>query len=164
MPGAGNSAAASDFGSRYPMGNFFKYTTAGMLVHLYALATRREPVVEGCCVMCGRCCREISLSDGPRWVRTRKEFDRLVAKDPAYTRFVPIGRGPGGYMLFRCCFISPEGFCLGHSIRPSVCSEYPAPDLTLCGGRLLDGCGYRIVWRKKGEPRPPADVIDDGDE
>ncbi|MFH1539640.1 MAG: YkgJ family cysteine cluster protein [bacterium] len=123
--------------------SFLGYTIGGALTGAYLKLARREFVVAGECAMCGRCCRNMNLYFGSRWIRSETEFRRLVKKRPEYERFEPIGRTVTGILKFRCAKLN-DGLCADHENRPDFCREYPPADLPLYGAGLDSTCGYRF--------------------
>lgn len=102
-------------------------------------------VIEGSCLMCGRCCRRVSLEAGGRWLRNEADFRRVLKRNPEYGRFKPVDRDSQGFLLFSCSWYQPEGgICSDHENRLPVCRNFPDKDLYFTGGEVSEGCGYRF--------------------
>lgn len=95
--------------------------------------------------MCGRCCQRISLEAGGRWLRSKQQFDQVLAENPDYGRFVPVGFDSQGFLLFSCSWYDRQtGICRDHRNRLPVCRNYPEIELYYTGGEMHAGCGYRF--------------------
>lgn len=104
----------------------------------------RSPVeIVGYCQMCGNCCRSILISDKGNWLKTRDDFERLVADTPEYERFRIIGECSDG-LLFSCDWLGEDNCCKDHENRLPICREYPAPTLFYYGGGIMRGCGFHF--------------------
>ncbi|SKA85410.1 hypothetical protein SAMN02745704_01858 [Paucidesulfovibrio gracilis DSM 16080] len=112
---------------------------------LLCLLTRQKPRVEGHCLQCGSCCREIALCDSGHWVRTRRHFRQLMEKQPGYERLNMVGRDTDGRILFRCSWLAPDGRCRCYRDRLPLCRNHPSPSLWLRGVDLPDSCGYTLT-------------------
>jgi Fe-S-cluster containining protein len=122
-----------------------RYTIHGWLRHIRLRLFGKRVVVAGSCNLCGRCCRRISLEAGGRWLRSEKEFLRLVSRYPEYSRFSLIGKDAQGFLLFTCDWYDEESrICRDHDERLEICRNYPDIDLYFTGGAIHEGCGYRF--------------------
>ena len=41
--------------------------------------------------------------------------------------------------------LDEDNTCRDYDNRPSICRTYPSEAMLRRGGKLLDGCGYRVV-------------------
>lgn len=124
---------------------FRHYSLSGWLRYLVLRLTGKRLRLEGDCLMCGRCCQRISLEAGGRWLRTQREFEQVLADNPDYARFLPVGSDVQGFMLFTCSWYDRQkGICRDHGNRLSVCRNYPETELYFTGGEMHAGCGYRF--------------------
>lgn len=121
------------------------YSLQGWLRYLRLKLLGKELVVEGHCVLCGRCCRRISLEAGGQWLRNRKKFEQMLNEYPEHERFRIIGRDQQGFLLFSCDWFDEQtGVCSDHANRLDLCRSYPDPELYFTGGELNKECGYRF--------------------
>lgn len=120
-----------------------RYSLLGVFRYLRLKFCGKSVVIEGRCLMCGRCCRRVSLEAGGRWLRNDADFRRVVRRHPEYERFTPVGRDSQGFMLFNCSWYRPEqGICADHDNRLAICRNFPDIDLYFTGGEMPAGCGY----------------------
>ena len=107
------------------------------------LRNRSGPEVLGSCHGCGRCCRSLTLVDGGRPIRTMRQFEALVRRQPEYRFFLPHGVAEeDGFLHFSCLLLDADGRCSDYERRPDICRDYPNPMMFRFGAVLLDGCGY----------------------
>lgn len=116
----------------------------------------------GHCLMCGKCCKSIMLSDEGKWLRNRRDLKALIKKEPEYARFRITGNTTCGRLLFTCSLLGEDNLCGDHENRLFVCREYPTIALYFEGGDTGTTCGYSIkattfrgLFGKKRET-PPA--------
>lgn len=112
---------------------------------LLCLITGRKPRVEGHCLQCGRCCREIVICDSGHWIRTQRQFHALLQDSPGYERMEPVGRDDDGRITFSCSWLGRNGSCLHYEDRLPLCRDHPGPILWLRGVDLPRTCGYRLT-------------------
>ncbi|MDD4732756.1 MAG: YkgJ family cysteine cluster protein [Desulfovibrio sp.] len=112
---------------------------------LLCLVTRQQPRVEGHCLQCGNCCREIVLCEHGKWIKTRRHFRRLMEKQPGYERMQIIGRDDDGRLLFSCSWLGNDGRCRCYQDRLPLCRNHPMPSLWLKGVDLPASCGYTLT-------------------
>jgi uncharacterized protein len=136
MSGSGDPRNNSGFATRF--------TFVGLLRWLRLCATGKQVIIEGHCIQCGVCCRELNLSRKSHWIRSKAEFARLAADLPEYKRFRHIGYSLTGLMKFDCECLSKEGYCSDYENRPDFCASYPEPDLYFMGGEIPPLCGFRF--------------------
>ena len=100
---------------------------------------------EGACRRCGTCCRNLVLLDNGTVVSSESQFRRLLKRKPDYACFEPLGcTDSDGWMYFSCSRLGPDNLCRDYDRRPDICRRYPNAGMIRRGGKLLDGCGYRI--------------------
>jgi len=119
-----------------------RYTFLGLFKWLWLKIRGHRIVVCGNCKICGLCCRDLNLTNGDHWIRSKDEFKLLVEKKPEYSRFIHTGYTPGGIMVFSCECIGSDGLCGDYENRPDFCRTYPETDLYFMGGELPDHCGF----------------------
>ncbi len=105
----------------------------------------------GQCKQCGKCCRSIVLLDMGKPIKTEEEFDQIKKKYKAYNHFYPSGRDNQNQLLFTCKSLGEDNLCRDYFFRSLYCRKYPNIDkkFIMSGGRMLDGCGYKIEPSKK---------------
>ena len=116
-------------------------------LYFYLFEMNRDEVrVEGACKMTGRCCQALMLGYGLRPIRTRKEFEKAKKARPFYEMFIPLEEQfDDGYLRFTCKNLTEDHKCGIHEPRPDMCRRYPDPLMVRYGGKLLPGCGYKLV-------------------
>ncbi len=119
-----------------------KYSLLGWIRFFHLKLRRKKVVIEGNCLMCGRCCRRICLEANGRWLRKEKEFYRVVEKHPEYSRFTVVGRDSQGFLLFSCSWFTTAGICKDHENRLPICRNFPDTNLYFTGGEVPVKCGY----------------------
>ena len=110
--------------------------------------------IAGKCRQCGKCCSEITFINGNQYISTEEQFDALRRFDKRYNNFEISGFDEEkSRLLFRCKALSDNGKCKFYHFRSIACRIYPNPSkkFLLGGGKLLDGCGYRIETTKNFE-------------
>lgn len=129
-------------GFRTIVSQFRNYTLQGWFRYLHIRLTGKAVRVQGECRLCGRCCRRISLEANGRWIRSEREFNRLVIMHPEFKRFKVIEKDSSGYLLFSCSWHLPEGGCKDHDNRLSICKRFPDKSLYFSGAGVPLECGY----------------------
>jgi hypothetical protein len=114
----------------------------GLFRRFRSLVLRREVRVVGRCNGCGRCCRSLLLCHEGRWLRSRRQFERLSARTTDFFRFSLVGRSADGFLLFDCTWLRDDNLCSCHEARPALCRNYPSKSLYYQGGQTLDDCGF----------------------
>lgn len=141
----------------------------GLFRRLRSLILGREVEIVGHCRMCGRCCRDILLRNGARWITSRRQYRKLVAEAPDHARFRPVQHQEDGLLVFVCDRLGRDGRCTCHETRPALCRNYPSRSLYYRGGELLDDCGFAfrattfrdvLSGRAGLRPKPFADVLE----
>lgn len=123
-----------------------RYSLLGWIRYFRLKLTGKGVMVDGSCMMCGRCCRRVSLEAGGKWLRDEAEFRRLVTLHPDYERFSVTGKDAQGFLLFTCSwYLTESGVCRDHENRLDICRCYPDTDLYFTGGEVHGGCGYRFL-------------------
>ena len=110
--------------------------------------------ITGACKQCGKCCSEIRFINGNCYVATNEQFEALKRFDKRYNNFEISGfDDEKKSLLFRCKALSDNGKCKFYHFRSIACRIYPKPSkkFLLGGGKLLDGCGYKIETTKNFE-------------
>jgi len=100
----------------------------------------------GACAHSGMCCEHLSLRFNGQPIRTPTDWQRVLARRPDWSRFVPLGVTPVGDRLCFRCTKRGGGRCTDYDQRPRVCREYPYSVFFRVDG-LHVGCGYRLVCR-----------------
>lgn len=115
-----------------------------MYRRLKRVVFRREAEVRGKCLCCGRCCREIVLHVGGRWIRSKRQFERDKAKDGDLERFFIKGKDEDGRIIFGCSWLTEEGLCRDYEHRLDLCRNHPGVSLYYSGVVLPRYCGYTL--------------------
>lgn len=129
-------------GLREALSKFRNYTLQGCIRYLHIRMTGKAVRVQGTCKLCGRCCRKISLEANGRWIRSEREFNRLVKIHPEFSRFEIIEKDSSGFLLFSCSWHLPEGICKDHENRLPICTQFPHKSLYFSDAGVPTGCGY----------------------
>ena len=102
--------------------------------------------------MTGKCCQNLILIDRGKPVRSAKAFSSLVKREPYHKMFVPRKQLDSyGRMRFSCSNLTTEHRCGIYDSRPDICRTYPEPTMIKLGGKLLQGCGFSVVFEKDFE-------------
>ncbi len=120
----------------------------------FSLYSKRTPSfrIEGSCQKTGKCCQNLILIDRGKPVRTLKTFSTLVKREPYHKMFVPREElDSAGRLRFTCTNLTDDHRCSIYDKRPSMCKTYPEPTMIKMGGKLLSGCGFRLVYEKNFE-------------
>lgn len=117
-------------------------TFSGFIKFIKLKLTGKSLLVTGSCKGCGKCCRRISLEGGRGWIDSKKEYNRIINKNPNLSRFKHIGEEPSGIFLFTCEWLDERGGCKQHDRRLELCKRYPEKSLVFAGGVLNSDCGY----------------------
>ncbi len=104
----------------------------------------REPEIVGQCLRCGRCCRDIVLHVGGRWLRSEQQFKREKDKDPDLERFVIKSLDEDGRIIFGCSWLNQDGLCRDYENRLELCRDHPSLGLYYSGVVLSGYCGYKL--------------------
>jgi Fe-S-cluster containining protein len=118
------------------------FSIIGSFKYLVLKLRGKSILVTGSCRGCGTCCRSICLEGRNGWLRSKKDFQKIVGKYPEYNRFEIIGKDQQGFLLFSCLWSTPEGTCMDYDNRLPLCSKFPESSLVFAGGRLPVNCGY----------------------
>lgn len=105
----------------------------------------------GKCKQCGNCCRSIILADDGKNITSVAVFEKLKLKYKKYNHFTPIKKDENGDILFQCNSLGEDNRCKDYFFRSIYCRKYPNIDkkFIMAGGKMLDGCGYKIEPTKK---------------
>ncbi len=120
------------------------YSLIGILRCLFLKLRGKSILVTGNCRGCGTCCRSICLEGKDGWLRSGKEFEKVIVKFPEYARFEIIGKDQQGFLLFSCTWCTQQGTCMDYNNRLSLCCNFPESSLVFAGGQLPLNCGYRF--------------------
>ncbi|MBF0275734.1 MAG: YkgJ family cysteine cluster protein [Nitrospinae bacterium] len=121
------------------------YFSPGYLYRYFFLQlSGKEVIVSGRCRQCGSCCKELSLDIDGEWIKSEKNFERLKSRYPEYDRMEITGRDSSGNLTFQCTWLSEENMCKDHENRLEICDTFPNKELYIMGGKLPDGCGYKL--------------------
>ena len=123
---------------------FRSYSLIGIFRYLLLKLQGKSILVTGSCRGCGTCCRSICLEGKDGWLRSRKEFEKIIAKFPEFARFEIIGTDRQGFLLFSCTWCTAQGTCMDYHNRLPLCYNFPKSSLVFAGGQLPVNCGYRF--------------------
>ena len=118
-------------------------TPSGVVTLIRQKLTGKEYFISGTCHQCGCCCKLINLKYHKGWIQTESQFDELISTNPEYARF-KIVSDKLGYLQFTCSWLDNLDGCIDYERRLDICKRYPTKSLLLCGGKLLNDCGYSI--------------------
>lgn len=100
--------------------------------------------LEGECLKCGRCCKEIySLDD-----YTTFDFKMTQLIFPQYKRLNVAGKDENGNIILQCNWLKEDGTCCDYNNRLDICRKFPNVKYGSLG-KVPEGCGYRLVPVKK---------------
>ena len=119
-------------------------TIAGWWRHLRLRLGGKELIITGSCRQCGACCRRLQLEQANRWMRSKREFKKLVKEQPEFARFQISGRDKQGLLVFNCRSLGSDNRCQDYDNRPQLCRDFPNKGIFFCGGQLPNGCGYTL--------------------
>ena len=103
---------------------------------------RQQAKVLGQCRCCGRCCQEIVLHIDGKWIRNKRQFEKLQQSDEELQRFYIKTKDHDGRLVFGCSWLTEEGLCKDYEHRLALCKAHPTPSLYLHGVELDPSCGY----------------------
>lgn len=109
----------------------------------YFVPRRTDYKIEGHCLKCGKCCKEIR-SYG---LKTEKELKFMQLIFPWYKRFYILRKEDNGEFVLSCKFLGEDGKCTKYKIRPLVCRNYPRKRINR-NLEMPDGCGYKVIKKK----------------
>ena len=108
----------------------------------YSKILRKRYYRKGECLKCGRCCRNIYVKHGKKFISDEKLFNSLKPLHPFYFDLEIIGKDEVG-LLFVCKNLDEATkMCKIHKKREKICRDYPMEDILKMGGTLADGCGF----------------------
>ena len=97
---------------------------------------RQQAKVLGQCRCCGRCCQEIVLHIDGKWIRNKRQFEKLQQSDEELQRFYIKTKDHDGRLVFGCSWLTEEGLCKDYEHRLALCKAHPTPSLYLHGVEL----------------------------
>jgi len=106
----------------------------------YFVPVRQKYKIEGKCLQCGKCCREIRAYG----LKNNNELRLMKLFLPWYHRFFITGKDTDGNLVLSCKYLNPNGKCNVYSLRPLVCRNYPKKYIHF-RGEMPDGCGYKVL-------------------
>ncbi len=99
---------------------------------------------KGECLKCGRCCKNIYVKHGKKFISDEKLFSKLKPLHPFYFDLEIIGKDDMG-LVFACKNLDEKTkMCKIHKKREKICKDYPMEEILKMGGTLADGCGFRF--------------------
>ncbi len=107
--------------------------------------------IEGKCLQCGECCKNIVFMIEDKYVKEIKQFEDLKKFDKKYNCFEIAGKNEKGVLLFRCKSLDENNRCKDYFFRSLYCRMYPMVNskIRLGGCETFDSCGYKIKINKK---------------
>lgn len=98
----------------------------------------------GECARCGRCCKNIYVKHGKKFIDDENLFNRLKPLHSFYFDLEVVGKDEVG-LLFKCKNLDEDlKICKIHSKRAKICRDYPMEEIFKMGGTLAEDCGYRF--------------------
>lgn len=111
---------------------------------IYLHILKRKYYRVGNCAKCGRCCKNIYVKHGRKFISEPELFNRLKSLHPFYFDLEIIGKDEVG-LLFACKNLDESTkTCKTHNKRAKICRDYPMEEILKMGGTLAEGCGYRF--------------------
>lgn len=120
---------------------FFKSIFYEMLS--YFVPQKISYKIEGHCLKCGKCCREIRSSG----LKNEKELKFMQFIFPWYKRFYILKKNENGEIVLSCKHLAENGTCSVYKMRPFVCRNYPQKKINF-NAEMIDGCGYKVVKKE----------------
>ncbi len=139
----------------------------GLFRRFRSLVLRRKVEITGQCKGCGRCCENILLKDGGRWLTSKRKFRKLCEREPEHARFDIVGKDDTGPLVFSCSKLGDDNFCTCYESRLPLCKNYPSKSLYYQGDWLRADCGFSfkvttfrdIYMRRKRSEIPPFSEV-----
>lgn len=98
----------------------------------------------GKCNRCGKCCKNIYVKHGKKFIDDEKLFNSLKPLHTFYFDLEVIGKDEVG-LLFACKNLDNEtSMCKMHKKRAKICRDYPMEEILKMGGTLAPDCGFRF--------------------
>lgn len=104
--------------------------------------------IQGECIQCGTCCREMILVDDKKIIQSKEHFQRLKTRYPDIYGILKIKTmNNDGDLVFECIKLKPDNTCSLYNSkeRPPMCSAYPTKSIFKRGGNLIKTCGYYVI-------------------
>lgn len=109
----------------------------------YFIPQKIKYKVEGECLKCGKCCKEIRAYG----MKNEKDLKIMQFFLPHYKRFFISRLDENGDIVLSCKHLSENGLCSVYKTRPHLCQNYPAKTIRF-NGKMIDGCGYKITKKE----------------
>lgn len=109
----------------------------------YFIPQKIKYKVEGECLKCGKCCKEIRAYG----MKNEKDLKIMQFFLPHYKRFFITGTDKNGDIILSCKYLNIDGLCTVYSKRPNLCKKYPAKTIYF-NGEMIDGCGYKVTKKE----------------
>lgn len=99
--------------------------------------------VEGECIKCGNCCRQIRAYG----LKNEKELKLISFFIPLYKNFYITGYDENGDLILSCKHIQDNNLCAIYNKRPLFCKNFPAKIIDK-NVETIDGCGFKVIKKK----------------
>ncbi len=99
--------------------------------------------IEGSCIKCGKCCREIRSYR----LKNEKKLKFMQFFLPHYRRFFITGKDEYNNLILSCIYLKTNGECSVYEKRPRLCKNYPVKTINF-NAKLIEGCGFRIIKKE----------------
>ena len=109
----------------------------------YFIPKKVKYKVEGECLKCGKCCKEIRAYG----MKSEKDLKIMQFFLPHYRRFFISKTDDKGDVVLSCKYLTENGLCSVYNKRPSVCKNYPAKSINF-NGEMIDSCGYKVIKKQ----------------
>ena len=109
----------------------------------YFIPKKVKYKVEGECLKCGKCCKEIRAYG----MKSEKDLKIMQFFLPHYRRFFISKIDDKGDVVLSCKYLTENGLCSVYNKRPSVCKNYPAKSINF-NGEMIDSCGYKVIKKQ----------------
>ena len=98
----------------------------------------------GKCSRCGRCCKNIYVKHGKKFITNKKLFNSLKPLHPFYFDLEIIGKDEIGLLFFFFYLDEKTKMCKIHKKRAKICRDYPMEEILKMGGTLAENCGFHF--------------------
>lgn len=106
----------------------------------YFVPQRQKYKIEGQCIKCGKCCKEIRAYG----MKDEKDLKIMQFIFPWYKNFYIIGKDNSNNLILGCNKQKEDGKCSIYKYRPLLCRNYPKKRINF-NAEMIDGCGYRVI-------------------
>ncbi len=106
----------------------------------YFVPQRLKYKIEGNCIKCGKCCKEIRAYG----MENERDLKIMQLIFPWYRMFYILKRDDCGNIVLSCKNLNENGTCNIYKFRPFLCRNYPKKYINF-NAEMIDGCGYKVI-------------------